>query len=83
MCSRGMLVHYFSRLRATTAILATEIPRGDGVSTKWALERAKALHRRDGVMSHSFKCSRLSPYDPELKLPSQLLVCNQTHMRHI
>jgi hypothetical protein len=30
-------------------------------------------------MSHSFKCSRLSRYDSELKLPSQLFVRNQTH----
>jgi len=74
MCSRGVLVHYLSRLGAATAVLAAEVPRGDEVSTTWALERAKTLHHCDGVMSHSFKCSRLSPYDSELKLPSQLFV---------
>ena len=79
MCSRGVLVHYFSRLGATTAVLAAEVPRGDGVSTQWTLERAKAAHHFDGVMSHSFKCSRLSRYDSELKLPPQLSVRNQTH----
>ena len=74
-----MLVHYLSRLGATIAVLAAELPCGDGVSTKWALERAKTSHHCDGVMSHSFKCSRLSRYDFELKLPSQLFVRNQTH----
>ena len=53
MCSRGVLVHYLSRLGATIAVLAAELPCGDGVSTKWALEYAKALHQCDGVMSHN------------------------------
>jgi hypothetical protein len=79
MCSRGVVIHYFSRLSATTAVLAAEVPRGDGVSTQWAPERTKAAHHFDGVMSHSFKCSRLSRYDSELKLPSHLFICNQTH----
>jgi hypothetical protein len=57
-----------SRLGAAAAVLAAELPCGDGVSTKWALEYAKALHHCDGVMSHSFKCSHLSRYDSELKL---------------
>jgi|HubBroStandDraft_6_1064221.scaffolds.fasta_scaffold3477971_1 hypothetical protein len=57
MRNPGVLVHYFSRLGATTAVLAAELPRGDAVSTQWALERAKTLHKGDGVMSHSFKYS--------------------------
>jgi hypothetical protein len=69
MCSRGVLVHCPSRLGAAVAVLAAELPSGDGVFTKWALERAKAVHHFDGVMSHSFNCSSLSRYDSELKLP--------------
>jgi hypothetical protein len=73
MYSRGVPVHYLSRLGAAAAVLAAELPRGDGVSAKRALERAKALHHRNGVMSHSFKSSRISRYDSELKLPSSLV----------
>ena len=53
MCSRGVLVHYLSRLGATTAVLAAELPRGDGVSKQGALERVESLHHCDGVISHS------------------------------
>ena len=70
MCRRGVLVHYLSRLGAATAVLAAKLPRGDGVFTKQALERAKTLHHRDGVMSHTLKCSRISQYESELKFPS-------------
>jgi hypothetical protein len=79
MCSRGVLVHYLSRLGATTAVLAVEVPRGDGVSTQWALERVKTLHHLNGVMSHSLKSSRLSRYECELKLSSHLLGRGQTY----
>ena len=68
MCSRRVLVHRLGRLGAAAAVLAAELPCGDGVSTKGAFERAKAVHHCDGVMSHSFNCSRLSRYDSELKL---------------
>jgi hypothetical protein len=73
MCSPGVVVHYLSRLGATTAVLAAEVPSGDGVPAKRTLERAKAFHHRNGVMSHTFKCSRISRYDSELKLPSSLV----------
>ena len=39
MCSRGVLVHYLSRLSTTTAVLAAEIPCGNGVFTEWAFEK--------------------------------------------
>jgi hypothetical protein len=42
MCSRGVLVHCPSRLGA--AVAAAEMPCGEGVFTKLALERAKAVH---------------------------------------
>ena len=74
-----MLVHYFSRLGATTAVQAAELPRGDGVSTQNALERAETLHYCDAVMSHVFKYTRSSRYDSELKLPLDLFSHNQTH----
>jgi hypothetical protein len=64
MGSAGVLVHYLGRLGAATAVLAVEIPRGGGVSTKQALERAITFHHRDGVMSHTVKCSRLSGMSP-------------------
>jgi len=60
MCDRGVLVHCPSRLGAAVAVQAAEIPCGEGVFTKLALERAKAVHHFDGVMSHSFNCSPLS-----------------------
>jgi hypothetical protein len=69
MCSRGVLVHCPSRLGAAVAVLAAKLLCSDGVFTKWTLEHAKSVHHFDGVMSHSFKCSRLSWYDSELKLP--------------
>jgi hypothetical protein len=65
-----VLVHYSSRLGSPAAALAAELLCGDGVSTKYTLERGEALHRCDGVMSHSFKCSCLSGYDSALKLLS-------------
>jgi hypothetical protein len=73
MCSRGVHVHCPSRLGAAAAVLAAELPCGDGVFTKWALEPGKAVHHFDSVMSHSFNCSCLSRYDSELKLPSPAL----------
>ena len=36
MCSRGVLVHCPSGLRAAVTILAAELLCGDGVFTKWA-----------------------------------------------
>jgi hypothetical protein len=68
MCSRSVLVHRLSRLGAAAAVLAAELLCSDGVFTKRALERRKAIHRFDGVMSHSLNCRRLSKYDSELKL---------------
>ena len=73
MCSRGVLVHCPSRLGAAAAVLAAELPCGDRVLTKWALEPGKAVHHFDSVMSHSLNCSCLSRYDSELKLPSPAL----------
>ena len=52
MCSGGVLVHCPSRLGAAVAVLAAELLCGDGVFTEWTLERAKAVHHSDGVMSH-------------------------------
>ena len=60
MCSRGMLVHCFSRLGAAATVLTAKLLRGDGVFTEWALERGKTVHHFDGVMSHSFNCRRSS-----------------------
>jgi hypothetical protein len=68
MCSPGVLVHCLSRLGAAAAILSIELVRGDGVFTKRARERGTAIHRFDGVMSHSLNCRRLSRRDSELKL---------------
>jgi hypothetical protein len=68
MCSRGMFVHCPRCLGAEVAVLGAELLCGDGISAKWALEHAKALHHCDGVMPHSFKYRRLFQYDSELKL---------------
>ena len=73
MCSCGVLVHRPGRLSAAAAVLAAELLCANGVFTKRTLERTKAVHHFDRVMSHSFKCSRLSPHDSELKLPSPLV----------
>jgi hypothetical protein len=67
MCSRGVLVHCPSRLGATVAVQAAEIPCGEGVFTKWACEHAKAVHHFDGVMSHSFNCRPSYLYDSARK----------------
>lgn len=77
MCSRGVLVHCPSRLGATAAVLAAELLCGDRVFAKGALERSKAIDHFDGVISHSFKCSRLFRYDSELKLPDHLSRMNR------
>jgi hypothetical protein len=60
MCHDAVLVHCPSCLGAAATVLAAKIPRGDEVFTKSALERAKAVHPLDGVMSHSFNCRRSS-----------------------
>ena len=65
-----MLIHCLGRLGAAAAVLAAELPCGDGVFAQKALERAKAVHHFDGVMSHNFKYRRLFRCDSELKLPS-------------
>lgn len=83
MCSRSVLVHCLSRLGAAIAVLAAELLCGDGVFTKWTLERAKPVHHFDGVMSHSFKCSRLFRYDSELKLPSLVTSENRDDPRSV
>ena len=73
MRSGGVLVHRSGRLGAAAAVLVAELLCGDGVFTKGALERGKAVHRFDSVMSHSFNCSRLSRYDSELKLSPEIV----------
>jgi len=78
MLCRGVLVHCPSRLGATVTVLAAELPCGDRMFTNWTLESAKTVHHFDGVISHSFKSSRLSRYDSEPKLPSLLLARTQT-----
>ena len=60
MCSRGVLVHCPSGLGTAVAVLAAEIPRGDGVFAERAVEHGKAVHLLDGVMPHSFNCRRSS-----------------------
>jgi hypothetical protein len=69
MCSRGVLVHCPSRLGATVAVQAAEIPCGEGAFTKSACEHAKAVHHFDGVMSHTSILGAHLCYDSELKLP--------------
>ena len=61
MCGPSVLVHCLGRLGAAAAVLSAELLRGDGVLTKRALECGTAIHRFDGVMSHSLNCRRLSP----------------------
>jgi hypothetical protein len=70
MYSRGVLVHRPGGLSTAVSIRAAEIPRGDGVFTKRALEHRKTVHRFDGVMSHIFDCIRLPGDASEPKLPS-------------
>ena len=70
MCGGGVLVHCPCRLSAAVSVLAPELPCGDGVFTKWALERGKAVHHFDGVMSHSFNRSPYPGDNSKLKLPS-------------
>jgi len=60
MRSCGVLVHRPSRLGAGAAVLAAKFPCRDGVLAKDALERAKTVHHFDSVISHNFKCIRLS-----------------------
>jgi hypothetical protein len=74
MLCLGVLVHCPSRLGATVTVLAAEVLCGDRMFTHWTLESAKTVHHFDGVISHSFKSSRLSRFDSEPKLPSLLLV---------
>jgi hypothetical protein len=72
MCRHGVLVHCPSRLSAAATGLAAKLPCGDGMSTTWTREFAKAVHHLDDVMSHSFNCSCLSRRDSELKLPRHI-----------
>ena len=44
MCNHAVLIHCPSRLSTGVAVLAAEFTRGDGVFTKWTLERPKAVH---------------------------------------
>jgi hypothetical protein len=67
MYSRGVLVHCPSCLRAAVAVQAAEIPGGEGVFAKSALERAKTFHHSDGVMSHGLIVVLMSSHDSELK----------------
>jgi hypothetical protein len=73
MCGRGVLVHRLGRLGAAVAVMTAEIPCGDGVFTKWALERAKTGHHCDRVISHNLESSRILRYKSELKLPLRLV----------
>jgi hypothetical protein len=52
MCSRAVLVHCPSRLRAAVTILAAKLLFGDEVFTNWALEGCKTVYHFDGVVSH-------------------------------
>jgi len=61
MCSLGVLVHCPRRLGATVAVLAAEVQCGDGVFAMPARECNQAADHSDGVMSHNFKCSPISP----------------------
>jgi hypothetical protein len=70
MCTHGVFVHCPRCVGAEVAVPGAELLCGDGISAKRAVEHAKALHHRDGVMPHTFKSSRLFRYDSELKLPS-------------
>src|ERR1700726_4264526 len=63
--SRGVHVHFPRRLGAAAPVLAAELPCGDGVPAKGTGEGGQAVNHLDGVMSHSFKCSRLSEMNPE------------------
>jgi hypothetical protein len=76
-----MFVHRSSRLSATASVPAAELRGINGVFTKWALERDKAVHPLDGVMSHSFKYSHLSEYYSELKLLPPPFVVNQSRIQ--
>jgi hypothetical protein len=66
-----VLVHCPGRLGAAAAVTLVKLPCRDGMFTQWALERTKAVHAFDRVISHNFKCSPLSLHDSELKLPLQ------------
>ena len=68
MFGRSVFVHCPSCLGAAAAVLAAEVPCGDGVLTMWAGEHRHATHYLDRVMSHIFKCSRLSEQGSEPKL---------------
>jgi hypothetical protein len=72
MCGRGVLVHCPSRLGAAVPVMTAEITRGDRVLTKWTLERAKTVHHCDGVISHTFKCSRISRVTANQSYPPHL-----------
>ena len=78
--SSGVLVHCPRRLAAAGSVLVTEVQCGDGVPTMWTGERGHAVRHFDGVMSHSFKSSRLSRYGSEPKLP--LTLANTTSRTH-
>jgi hypothetical protein len=64
MLCLGVLVHCPSCLGATVTVLAAELLCGDRMFTNWTLESAKTVHHFDGVISHSFKSSRLSGTTP-------------------
>jgi hypothetical protein len=48
----GMLIHCFSRLRATVAIRAVEVQCADAMSAGDTLERDAPVHRFGCVISH-------------------------------
>jgi len=63
-----MLIHGPSCLGAAAAVQAAEVVCGDGMSTMWTAERGQAVLHFDGVISHTFKCSRISEQGSEPKL---------------
>ena len=71
MRSGGVLVHCFGRLSTAVSVLAAELLCGHGMLTQRALERRKAVHHLDGVVSHSSNCSRYLSDESERKSPSR------------
>jgi hypothetical protein len=57
---RSVVVHCLSRLSTAATLMTAKVPRRNGVFAQYTLERAKAHHHFDRVVSHSCKCSRLS-----------------------
>jgi hypothetical protein len=63
-----MLIHCPSCLGAAATTQTAEVACGDGMSTMWTAERSRVMLHFDGVISHIFKCSRISEQGSEPKL---------------